>query len=428
MSNFRSIAPPSDKIVSLSYSSPKKKVLGHNTPLYLAEPRQNEVVKLLWYWPFGTRNQETRFQARSALSLSLNGTAQHSAEEIQEQFDFWGTSIGSDTGIFSSEITLKSTKEYYIDSLKWLVTNHLNASFPQTEIENFQQIEIASLQRKLATPRYWANRLGMESLFGPDSPNTRFTSEKDILDLNAQQLQGFHRNYLNPASATWILSGDLDPQVIEATEALILDLSAPSLVPTNNEAIHNFKPHVEQIRKSVENTSQVSMFLARKVPAIGETEYHLFSLLNLILGGFFGSRLMQEIREERGLTYGIGSYIAQTTEGNLWCISGEMNSASAEEAEVATRELMLSLIENPPTGNELERAKRYYAGQLRTSFDGPFSMPSKIKGLLTRGYTFRHYDTALDSIWAATTDDLCQLANNYLRPETFHSVLAGDIS
>jgi predicted Zn-dependent peptidase len=169
------------------------------------------------------------------------------------------------------------------------------------------------------------------------------------------------------------------------------------------------------------------MYLMKKIPDIGETEFHHFGLLNMILGGFFGSRLMQQIREEKGLTYGIGSYIMQTPEGNAWCISGDMNSNNAELALDETLNILKSLIDRPPKDQELERAKRYYTGQLRSGFDGAFAMAEKLKALESRGYSLNHFDKAMDCIWNCTTEDLCLLADNYLRPETFKSVLAGDI-
>jgi zinc protease len=332
-----------------------------------------------------------------------------------------------DTALFHSDLTMKCTKEFFFESLDWLKVNYLDAIFPQAELDNYKQIEAASLQRKTATPRYWANRLCMEAIFGTDDPNTRYAELTDITAIETEALRKFHDGFYHPGQATWIVGGDIDENIKAALQQLAASL--PSTKPWNSPVVANRSAAnaVQSLERQLENTSQVSMFFAKEIPHISEADYHKFSLLNLILGGFFGSRLMQEIREERGLTYGIGSYISQTTYGNTWCISGEMNSTNAREAALATKELLMSMIENPPGGDELERAKRYYAGQFRSSFDGPFAMAGKLKGLMVRGYSFGHFDQALETIWSTTTDDLWQLANNYLHPETFHSVLAGDI-
>lgn len=423
MIDFRSTAPAAGAIRSLQFTEPKPEPVS-TTRLYVCAPRQNDVIQLNLYWPTGTAVQQSRYQARTALSLSLNGTAEHTAEQIQEQFDYWGTQLNPDTSLLYSELLLRSTAEYFEDSLQWLISNYSKAIFPVDEIENYKQMEVAALQRKTTTPRYWAHRLGMESVYGTDDVNTRFAEPEHILGLRREDIQSFHGKMLNLKNAIWILSGDTNDKVRDRAKTIIGGLDG---AVQSSERIREHKPNpVASIRRKVENTSQVSLFMARPMPVIGEVDYHRYAMMNLMLGGFFGSRLMQEIREERGLTYGIGSYIQQTGQSNLWCISGEMNADNANAALDAVHEILRGLVTNPPKGEELDRAKRYYSGQLRSSFDGPFSMPSKIRGLLNRGYDFSHYATAMDTIWSVNTEELCQMADNYLNPESFHTVLAGN--
>ncbi|MBS3913405.1 MAG: insulinase family protein [Bacteroidetes bacterium] len=427
MIDFRKTAPESGAINNLDFEAATLTKTGE-TELYCTSPRENEVIKLHLYWPGGSRIQQHRYQARTALSLCLNGTDQHSAEQIQEQFDFWGSTVDSDTSLFYNELVLRCTKEFFGESLQWLLKSHVEAVFPDLETENFKQMETASLMRKKTTPRYWANRLCMETIYGEDDVNTRFADPEHIMAMNSGMARDYHQSFLNPRNAKWLLAGDVDAHIQEFTVNAIASLTkVPNSKEIPLETVHSGQA-AGLNRKQLENTSQVSMQLARKLPAIGETEYHDFAMLNLLMGGFFGSRLMQEIREKRGLTYGIGSYIQQTTDGNLWVISGEMNSQNAEAALDATLEILRSMVLDPPRGTELERAKRYFAGQLRTSFDGPFAMAGKMRGLFSRGYTLRHYTTAMDRIWSITTEELCQIADNYLNGESFHKVLAGDIS
>jgi predicted Zn-dependent peptidase len=148
-------------------------------------------------------------------------------------------------------------------------------------------------------------------------------------------------------------------------------------------------------------------------------------LLNLFLGGFFGSRLMQDLREEKGLTYGIGSNISLSGNGHTWMISGEMNSDNADITRDSIREILIGLWKNPPNGDELEKAKRYYGGQLRGSLDGPFSEPAKIQFLLKTGYPQNYYQQALQTIWSTDSETLAELAYNYLNPDSFSIALAG---
>jgi predicted Zn-dependent peptidase len=254
-----------------------------------------------------------------------------------------------------------------------------------------------------------------------------FANEESIGSIDQQHISSFLKNKLTLGGATLFISGDAGKAEIEAIENLMAKYAPRAItsIPLLSEekAISYEDTHVKH---RVDHTTQVSLMMGKRIPAFTEKEMHTANLTNILLGGFFGSRLMQEIREERGLTYGIGSYISQSTDGNNWFISGEMNSSNTEAALEAMAEIMVSMRKNTPTGDELDKAKRYFAGQFRSGFDGPFSLPRKIQTLMLRGYDYSYYDTTLQDLWNTTTNEICQFSDNYLHPESFAVVLAGD--
>jgi predicted Zn-dependent peptidase len=167
--------------------------------------------------------------------------------------------------------------------------------------------------------------------------------------------------------------------------------------------------------------------MAKNIDRVAYTEFPKLSLLNLFLGGFFGSRLMQELREERGLTYGIGSSISLSTLGHIWMIKGEMNSQNANLTQDCIRDILNKLSTQPPVGEELEKAKRYFGGQLRGSLDGPFSEPSRIQFLMKTEYPQQYYEEAMQTIWSTNTNTIAEMAYNYLNPDSFTIALAGEM-
>lgn len=427
MTLFRAQAPETKIITDLLYHKPEIREMPHGSRLYLVPPKNNQVIKLSVFWPYGTNIQSHKYQAKTALDLSLNGSSRHSADQIQEQFEYWGSVINTSTGLLNSCLGIKSASEFFIPTLNWFINNHSDAVFPDSEISTKKQISIAGLQRKMSTPRYWSYKECMELLYGTESMMTQFTTIEAIQEISREQIRLYHEQRLNPLNAIFMIAGDYTENTVET---LIDALSGLKAAPSDKATpikCNDVKSDIVEKVHPVENATQVSLFMAKELPVIGEKEFYTYSLLNIILGGYFGSRLMQEIREEKGLTYGIGSYIMQTHKGNVWCISGEMNSANSGLALDETRNILRSLVNNPPKGEELERAKRYYSGQLRGSFDGAFAMLGKIKGLLSRDYGFSHLDAAMDTIWNCGTDELCSIADNYLHPESFKTVMAGDI-
>lgn len=424
MMTFRNTAPETQVITQLDFAHVNPVYTPGGNPVYHSPQRDFGVLRLDLYWPAGTAVQGAPFIARSANTLRLNGTANLTAEQVQEGFEYLGASVGTDTGLMSSSLSLKVRKEAFPDALKWLMKVLDEASFPESEISNYKQVESAGLLRRMQTPRYWSNRRCMEALYGENSADAAFADPGDIQALTQSELAGWASNYLDTSSALLFLSGDAGLAEVDYINQ-VFNKPFHSASKTTGVVNTTMAP-IQHIRHRVEHSNQVSMYWARHTADFSMKELQTASLLNMFLGGFFGSRLMQELREEKGLTYGIGSMILPATRGNTWMISGEMNSANADEAMEATRKIMKGLIDHPPAGDELEKAKRYYAGQLRSGFDGPFSLPRKIQFLLERGYDYSYYDTALTNLWAITTDELGNMADNLLKPESFTIALAGE--
>jgi predicted Zn-dependent peptidase len=137
---------------------------------------------------------------------------------------------------------------------------------------------------------------------------------------------------------------------------------------------------------------------------------------------------MQEIREEKGLTYGIGSYFKPAMDGRTWIVSGEMNSENAQLALYCVVDIMNQLRTQPVELEELEKAKRYYSGQFRSGFDGPFSAAAKVQQKIMRNYSDSFFENTLEHIWNITPKEILEVAQNYLDPNTFIKTMAGKVN
>ncbi|MBM3920134.1 MAG: insulinase family protein [Sphingomonadales bacterium] len=424
--NFRSTAPEAKTIKELSFVAPKEFTLSGGQSLFTSPKRDLGVIKLLFYWPYGTAHQSVPMLARATQTLRLSGNKNLSAEEIQEGFEYWGAAANLDVGLLSSTLVLQIQKQHLEQSLKWLMEQGAEPVFPEEELMVFKQVEVASLLRRMQTPRYWSSRLCFETLYGKDSADTRFANPKDIENLKATDLKNWFEKHLPFSGAKLFASGDFGDDERKAVERLVGTASAletpPALaLPQNPEFNSN-------IRHNMDHAQQVSLYMGKALPRLTIHEMQTASFVNMFLGGFFGSRLMQDLRETRGLTYGIGSGLTPSAHGFTWYISGEMNSQNAEKAAEATRKIMLGLAGNPPVGEELEKARRCASGQLRAGFDGPFSLPAKWQFLMQNNLPESYYATYMDRIWSITSDEISEFADNYLHPDSFTLALAGKLS
>jgi predicted Zn-dependent peptidase len=424
--NFRSTAPEAKTIKTLSFVSPEKFTLSGGHSLFTAPRRDLGVIKLLFYWPVGTAAQKKPLLARATQTLRLSGNKNHSAEEIQEGFEYWGASANPDVALLSSTLVLQTQKQYLEESLQWLLEQGADPVFPEQELSVFKQVESASLLRRIQTPRYWSGRLCFESLYGKISPDTTFANPQDVDNLGVKDLSVWFKSHLALSGATLFASGDFGDEERAVVEQLMKG-TAPKTTPVVLQPTQTAEKPAT-IRHAMEHAQQVSLYMGKALPRLGMEEMQTASFVNMFLGGFFGSRLMQDLRETRGLTYGIGSGLSKASNGFTWYISGEMNSENAEKAAEATREIMLGLASNPPAGEELEKARRYASGQLRAGFDGPFSMPAKWQFLSENNLPESYYTTYMDRIWSITTDEISAFADNYLRPDSFTLAMAGKLT
>jgi zinc protease len=154
-------------------------------------------------------------------------------------------------------------------------------------------------------------------------------------------------------------------------------------------------------------------------------DFHALSVLVTILGGYFGSRLMANIREEKGYTYGIGSFVLSLKHVSYLVISTEVGN---EYVELTLKEIaieMKKLQTEPVSENELETVKSYLLGEFLRDFDGPFALSGSFKAINDFDLDYSFYDRYLTVLRNLTSGELMQLAQQYLNPEDFYTVVAG---
>jgi predicted Zn-dependent peptidase len=382
---------------------------------------------MLWF-PHGKSTQKSSFIADAAYSLLLSGGNGKSEKEIIDYLDHLGASINIDCEIFGATATIRCAKECALSVLEWIVNHMIHAEYPDREFENYKLIKKASVERKMQTPQYWAGRLASENYYGSEHLLGKHGNLEEIESLKKSDILAYHSQFIHPGNSMLLVAGDCN-STLEKNLKTLHDSYFQSKFQINidSEDINTNRSFTDNIYYDLPNSSQISLQLIKHVRYMHESELHKFTLLNMILGGYFGSRLMQEIREEKGLTYGIGSYFRPAMQGRTWIISGEMNSTNAQLALDCTLEIMEKLRTELVSEEELEKAKRYYSGQFRSGFDGPFSIAAKVQQKILRNYSDVFFADTLEHIWNITPEQIQTIAQNYLDPKSFIKVMAGKI-
>ena len=430
MKNFREQAPKTKSISSFDvpcfefFKSEDGHYYFHNCTENLGV-----VVMSLWF-PTGRLAQNAPFIAQAAFDLILSGAKGKSEKEIMRYIDHLGGAVTNDVNDWGSKITIRSSVEQAKALLEWVEDHIVNTEYPEQEVMHYIPVKSAGIDRKKQTPAYWSQLLAKQTLY-----KNHFLGKsgdiEDVQRLDKNKIWDFYSSEIKNSGPMLLVSGDCNKELFSDLFSIHKSYF-PKPFPLSNPFVglktpNSYSGSDETIKHSLPNSSQVSMVLQSNIEKTEAKVNFQLSLLNMVLGGYFGSRLMQELREKQGLTYGISSYFKSAFLGKTWTVSGEMNSENAEVALEKTLEIMDDLRKNLIPKEELERAKRYYGGMFRQGFDGPFSAAIKAQSIFLQDLTPDYYQSALTVIWETTAEDMLSLAQTHLNPQNFVKVLAGKV-
>lgn len=385
-------------------------------------------ASVFWLIPVSKQSQSKAFQALASVEMLLSGGDGKSEKEILQHIEHLGASVGNDSEQLYARIHFRCAKQVVEDVFAWVLHHVERAEYPQDEIERYGIIKRASIERRMQTPGYWSDRKAKEILYKDLPWVGTFGSLEDFSALQREDLMNFHQKHIKNSPGVLFFSGDIDSRQKENLLKIWESYERASFVwSLMDENVINGTGFIDPITHSMPNSSQVSMRWMKHISHLEESLTHQYSLLNMVLGGYFGSRLMQELREKQGLTYGISSYFKPLWKGRSWNISGEMNSENTEKALISMGNIIEELQQHPIPADELDRAKRYYAGMFRSGFDGPFAQATKALQTLVRSNSSDYYSQTLDYIWNVDSSMLLQLAQNELDTKTFVKVVAGEV-
>ena len=425
--NFRSIRPAPQTITEFPIPDLSCVTLGNGMPAFLHHTHNLGIIKLELFWTSGSHQTTKPFVSHLASDLLFSGNETISEEEIIKKLDFYGASYSMDSGINTSSISLRFQSKHASEIIPWVISNIDSVNYPEKEIENAIMIKSAGIDRQQQTPKYWSNRITLEKTYGKQNVLSRFGEISDFEQINKLELCDYHRNHLMSGSSMIFLSGEISDNVLKTieTHARVND-NNPFAIPAKLSNQYPLESN-DLLTYSLPNSTQVSLQMVKHIVPKSMRERHVLTLLNLVLGGYFGSRLMQELREKQGLTYGIGSYFKSAFEDYTWIISGEMNSGNIDKTMVAIREIFDNLKTTPLDYEELTKLKQYYSGIFRSGFDGPFSLAGKVQSLLLKHQEKTYYTTVLNEIWSIDSKEIKETANKHLEYDSFVVGLAGNI-
>lgn len=392
--------------------------------LYFNDPSQ-EVFKIDITFEAGIYYQPRPLVASTTINMLNEGTHRHKAEKIADLFDYYGAYLDYYCGLNKSEISLISLSKYAGETISMLTEMLTDSIFPEKEFEIYlanKRQEFIVDNEKTAT---LARKEFTALLFGKDHPYANPIEEEDFTSLTTDTVREFYLRHINARNCRIIICGKVDDTILETVTRQFGSLQAPAgeiAMPS-----YTFLPQAPGnyfVRK--ENAVQSSLRIGKTGVRLPEEDYPGFILLNTVLGGYFGSRLMSNIREEKGYTYGINSFNVSMPLSSYWCIAADVNreytSATIDETIKEIRRLQTQ----PVPEEELALVKNFLHGDLLRELDGVFAQSDALKHKLNYGLDNRIYIDMINKIKQCTAEELMYLAQKYWNIADLYIVTAGD--
>lgn len=420
----RNIPPKVWGVERVEYIEPGKHLLDNGVELFTLTSGDQEVVKLDFSFKAGNWYSTSKLDSSMAASMLQEGTASHDALTIANTFDFYGAQFSSLSSFDNNHVSLLSLKKYLPRLLPLVSEIIREASFPEEEFEIIRQKRKQRAIVDAGRVGLMAQRSFLRNIFGERHPYSPVASADAYDKITPEGAKAHYKRFYRPDRMTITASGFVDDEVIR----LIKEHFGVSW-GESDPLLPIIEPPLPVAEKTLfiekEGANQNALAIGKLFPTQCHPDFPGLRLLCTILGGYFGSRLMANIRELKGYTYSIQASPVSFLHKGLFLIFAEVKTDKTNETVDEIFIEMQKLSEELITEEELIPIQNYMLGRILEDFDGPFARAHTYNSLRESGLDFGYYTRLIHTIKNTQPEDIRKLAQQYLVPETMSTVIAG---
>lgn len=420
----RTQAPAMKAMDDFKVSEPGHITLDNGIPLYVINKGTQDLVRISLVFGAGAWYEDMPFTAQASNLMLREGTSLLASEEIEGKLDFYGAYLETAVEQDNSYVSLYSLNKHVNELLPLLRDIIREASFPEKEFE----IMIGRQKQYLAVNEQKVNYLARTRfsalIFGPGHPYGTYRQAAHLENINVAALKEFHQKHYTPGNCRIVVAGKVSDELIRMLNETLGDKrwqneSLP-LRDFTSTADAEFKHYL--VRK---DTIQAAIRIGKQLFNRTHPDFLGMQVLNTVLGGYFGSRLMTNLREDKGYTYGVGSALISLQHSGSFFITSEVDAEVAHQAASEVYIEIDRLRNDLVPDRELQLVKNYMLGKFLRSIDGPFAMADMLMSVLESGLDMSYFNRYTEVIRSITAAELRDLARLHLEPATFHEIIVG---
>ncbi len=357
--------------------------------------------------------------------MLLESTKRRNAKEIAEALDYLGCEISPSTGMIYSSFSMITLTKHFGKALEIINEILTEPKFDENDFNKLIENKKKQFLIDLENVNFVARREFKKILFGENTRYGKLYNEDDFTKLNIRQLQEHFDRLYNKSNLRLFMSGDVGNENLKLVhEKLLLKAGKPQTDFSFNPANYS-EPRKIFIEKK--NALQSAIRMGKLVVPLQHEDYYPLQIAVALLGGYFGSRLMQELRENKGYTYGIGAFTVSLQETGYVVITTEVGSSVTNEAIKSVYQVIDDFCSVPVSEEELNNARSYLMGEYLRNFDGCFNTMEAVKSLDDIGLGLDQYDKYWKVLNEITPEKIYQISSRYLK-NGYHQVVVGKLN
>ncbi|QNL48903.1 insulinase family protein [Olivibacter sp. SDN3] len=424
----REKAPNYNDISEFKLLEPVKETLNNGIDLFVFNSGEQDLVRIEWVFDNLSVAGANPLYNVALSAMLLEGTKKLSGAEIAEKIDFYGAFLQPEYSFDHTSLTLYVLNRYVGELLPMLKDILTNSIIPSKELDTYIRNNKQSLAVSLNKTDFIARRTFNKSIFG-DTKYGFSPTLSDYDNLERELLLTLLKQQISSDNCTIFIAGKVESKTIDTISAFFggtWGAAEPNIRVKDAYIFNTFSSDITLVEKTTALQSAIrigNLAINRTDP-----DFSVFQLVNTILGGYFGSRLMNNIREDKGYTYGIGSGIGALKHGAFFTIATEVGvEVTAATLEEIEKEINRLKSEKVPL-EELNLVKNYIAGTFLGSLENVFSHVDKFKNIYFNGLDMNFYTRHLAIIKNSDTEDILMTANKYLHYDRMAKIVVGKIS
>ena len=400
--------------------------LSNGIQVFLIRDDGPKLLRIEFIFRSGKWFEPKRLVASSTNTLLNAGTKKYSSKELAEGLDFYGSYLQTYSEPDRAGMVLYCLSRYLNQALEFVNEIIRSSTFPEEELNIHLDKSRQQFQINRNKVSFLARQDFNSRLFGNKHAYGAPTELKDFEDVHRKDLMDFFKKFYNSRDLKISVSGSWTGSIVDELDHFFgKDPWRPGTASDRslNYEISGSDPGVYITEKK--DALQSAIRLGKRTINRYHKDFIGLSIVSVILGGYFGSRLMKNIREEKGYTYGIGAQLVSLENEGFLVIGSEVDSQFSKEAvEECMKEISLLRTE-PVDKEELKLVKNYISGSWLRLFDGPMAAAEAFRVLLDYGLDEDYFSRAFQILQELDQERIMDLAKSYLKEEEFIHVIAG---